>query len=81
MAKASFYVNDIRVRRKGEFLVLQARKKCQHGTVFDEISLTMPGELAVFFKMIEQEDTPPVQQDMKYSDLLSERLKRFLGDN
>ncbi len=54
MAKASFFVNDIRVRRKGDFLVLEARKQCQHGTVFDEVFLTVPAKLAHLFTEIDQ---------------------------
>ncbi len=81
MAKASFFVNDIKVRRKGEYLVLEARKKCQHGTVFDEVFLTLPGQLESLFTMIEGNDSLYSQDNMNNSDSLAQRFKRFSGNN
>lgn len=82
MAKASFFVNDIKMRRKGEYLVLEGRKKCQHGTVFDEIFLTLPGQLESLFTMIEEEDHSPYSQDnTNDSNSLTQRFKRFSGNN
>ena len=82
MAKASFYVNDLKVRRKGEYLVLEARKKCHHGTVFDEVFLTLPGELEAIFTKIDQNDNSlPSQDSPDQSDSLAQRFKRFSGDN
>lgn len=81
MAKASFFVNDIKVRRKGEYLILEARKKCQHGTVFDEVFLTLPGQLESFFTMIEGNDSLYSQDNMNNSYSLAQRFKRFSGNN
>ena len=81
MAKASFFVNDIKVRRKGEYLVLEARKKCQHGTVFDEVFLTLPGQLESLFTMIKGNDSLYSQDNMNNSDSLAQRFKRFSGNN
>lgn len=81
MAKASFFANEIKVRRKGDYLVLEARKKCQHGTVFDEVFLTLPGQLESFFSMIENDHSLYSQDNMNNSDSLAQRFKRFSGDN
>ena len=81
MVKASFYVNDIKVRRKGEYLVLEARKKCQHGTVFDEIFLTLPGKLDTLFTMVEQSHSEFHQNNINQSTSFAQRFKRFSGDN
>ena len=77
MAKASFFVNDIKVRRKGDYLVLEARKQCQHGTVFDEVFLTVPAKLAHLFTEIGQDGnvTHCDKRDLKF-----ERFK-FSTDN
>jgi hypothetical protein len=82
MANAAFYVNDIRIIRHGEYLVLVARRRCPHGGVFDEVYLTMPEDLASFFNQIEScdcadsPDTPP-----ENSTRLEDRFKRFSSDN
>jgi hypothetical protein len=82
MAKASFFANDIKVRRKGEYLVLEARKKCQHGTVFDEVFLTLPGQLESLFTVIAENEHPLHSQDnINNSDSLAQRFKRFSGNN
>jgi hypothetical protein len=81
MAKASFFANDIKVRRKGNYLVLEARKKCQHGTVFDEVFLTLPGQLESLFTMIEGSYSLYSQDNMNNSDSLAQRFKRFSGNN
>ena len=80
MAKASFYVNDIKIRKKGDHLVLEARKQCQHGTVFDEIFLTLPSELGFNFTMIDTTQDIPSLKD-KNNDSLAEHFKRFTTDN
>jgi hypothetical protein len=80
MAKASFYVNDIKVRRKGEFLVLEARKRCQHGTVFDEIYLTLPVQLVHLFTKVEGAKAGESIGDID-SNILAKRFKRFSGNN
>jgi hypothetical protein len=78
MAKASFYVNSIKVRKKEDYLVLEARKQCQHGTVFDEVFLTLPGELSYLFNDIEN----PSENEFKGESVsLLERFKRFNETN
>lgn len=80
MAKASFYVNDIKVRKKGDHLILEARKQCQHGTVFDEIFLTLPSELGFNFTMVDtRQDFPSLKNNENKS--LTEHFKRFTTDN
>ena len=32
MAKALFFANDLKVRSKGKFLIIKARRKYQYGT-------------------------------------------------
>lgn len=82
MAKASFFANHLKVRRKGKFLIIEARRICQHGTVFDEIFLTVPAELAHLFTSIEQaqNSTLPETQNNN-TNVLAERFRRFHGDN
>lgn len=69
MAKAVFFVNDIKVHKQGKYLVLEAQNKCQHGTVFDEVFLSMPANLAgqfSHFQKDEKSDAAKVQnQDHK----------------
>ena len=82
MAKASFFVNDIKIRKKGDFLVLEARKVCQHGTVFDEVFLTLPGKLGTFFTQIEGNPNSIFSQNPAGNlETLTERFKRFSSDN
>jgi hypothetical protein len=45
MAKAAFFVNDLKIVEKGKFLVLEARRQCEHGHVIDQVFLTLPAEL------------------------------------
>ncbi len=79
MAKASFYVNDLKVKRKGDFLVIEARKKCKHGTVFDEVFLTVPAGMASLLNVKEQNHSN--LEDNNKSTYLAERFKRFTLDN
>ena len=82
MAKASFFANDLKVRRKGEFLVIEARKKCQHGTIFDEVFLTVPAEWAPLFTRIDQSQNIASLQIKKIETLtLAERFERFSSEN
>jgi hypothetical protein len=82
MAKASFFVNDITIRKKGEYLVIEARKKCQHGTVFDEIFLTLPGNLEFFFTTIDQNyKSLFTESNDNKSGNLFDRFERFSSDN
>lgn len=78
MAKAAFFVNSIKVRQKEDCLVLEARKQCQHGTVFDEVFLTLPKELSHLFNNIDN----ALEQEFKGDAVsLSERFKRFNSNN
>jgi hypothetical protein len=82
MANAAFYVNDIRIIRHGEHLVLIARRKCPYGGVFDEVYLTMPEELASLFNQIEScdcADSPDTAREN--STRFKDRFKRFSSDN
>lgn len=82
MAKASFFANDLKVRKKGEYLIVEARKMCQHGTVFDEIFLTVPAEWAPLFTRIEQTpNSVPSEDQNGQADTITNRFKRFLTDN
>ena len=58
MAKAFFFVNDLKVKTSGEYLIVQAQNKCQHGTVFDEVILTLPKEMGGNFKSSEDPPLP-----------------------
>ena len=78
MAKASFFVNSIKVRRKEGYLILEARKQCQHGTVFDEVFLTLPREFEHLFTNIDNSSEQPLEND---SASLLEHFKRFNGNN
>lgn len=78
MAKASFYINDVTVRCDGDYLVLEARKKCQHGTVFDEVFLTLPKQLAHLFTRIEGMEDPSIEPS---TESLLKQFRRFSTDN
>lgn len=80
MAKASFFVNHITVRKKGEFLVIEAKKMCQHGTVFDEVFLTLPGEMDCYFTQIESAQADPPAGHPKNQGP-AERFRRYMSDN
>ncbi len=80
MAKASFFVNDIKVRKQGDYLILEAFKKCSHGTVFDEVYLTLPVQLMHLFTNVEGIKGSKFNGDIN-SDVLAKRFKRLLGDN
>ncbi|AQQ09853.1 hypothetical protein L21SP3_01672 [Sedimentisphaera cyanobacteriorum] len=80
MAQASFFVNDIKVKRKGDFIFLLAQRKCIHGTVFYEICLTMPAELMHLFSDVEGAEGNKLNGNINADDL-AKRFKRFSGDN
>jgi hypothetical protein len=80
MAKASFFVNDFKVKKQGDLLVIKAQKKCIHGTVFDEVFLTLPAELMYLFNEIEGAEIKKDGDDIKEVDI-AELFKRFIGDN
>ena len=82
MVKAAFFINDVRLRRNGEFLVLEARQRCPHGNVFDEIYLTLPIEMARYFNIEQHEDDdkPAVAKDEPTINL-AEIHKRLSSDN
>ena len=82
MAKASFFVNHLKVRKKNEFLIIEAKKMCRHGTVSDEVFLTIPAEWATLFTKIEQtQDAASLQGGKHEPKTIVERFKRFSSEN
>jgi hypothetical protein len=82
VAKASFFVNNLKVTKKGDFLVLEAQMKCKQGKVFDEVHLTLPGQLARFFTSIEGTHNNTISGDgFNDTSSLAERFKRFSNGN
>jgi nicotinamide riboside transporter PnuC len=82
MAKASFFSNHLKVRRKDKYLVVEARRICQHGHVLDEVFLTLPIELASLFTQVEQtQDSVSPEEQNNNDSVAHKRFKRFLSDN
>lgn len=82
MANAAFFVNDIKVKKKGQYLVVEARKKCQHGTVFDEVFLTLPVQLEYLFSRVEDYNKKKFSEnESSDSTCLTELFKRFSSEN
>ncbi len=82
MAKAAFFVNHVKVKRKGDFLLVEARRKCQHGTVFEEVFLTLPGDFDYLFSYVEEDSETLYGSGQKeQASNIPNRLKRFLGEN
>jgi hypothetical protein len=82
VAKALFFANSLTVRKRGDYLVLQAQMKCQHGKVLDEVFLTLPGQLTHLFTSIEDAcDNTVSGEGLNKTNSLAERFKRFSNDN
>lgn len=80
MANAAFFVNDIKVKKKGQYILVEARKKCKHGTVFDEVFLTLPAQLMYLFTEVEGPDEKKLADDIS-TDILAKRFNRFTSEN
>lgn len=82
MANAAFFVNDIKVKKKGQYLLVEARKKCGHGTVFNEVFLTLPVQLEHLFNQVESNNhKKPLDEQSSDSQSLTELFKRFSSEN
>ena len=80
MASAAFYINDLQIKQHEGHLILAARRRCPHGRVFDEVYLTMPEDLASFFRDTEpekKEESSPIATEPESPLPLSDRFKRF----
>lgn len=81
MAQASFFINNIRVIKQGQYLILEARRVCPHGTVFDEVLLTMPAECESLFAKQEQSRNKSASlTNTDEQDSLKELFARFSKD-
>jgi hypothetical protein len=81
MANASFFVNDVEVKNEGEFTILKAQRKCQHGTVFDEVFLIMSAGCMSLLKNMEQNQHNLTSQNYaENQNSLKDMFTRFSED-
>lgn len=82
MARVSFFVNNLKVTKKRDYLVLEAQKKFLHGKILDEVFLTLPSQLGHLFASIEgTHDQTMSGEGFNEAGRLIERFKRLSNGN
>jgi hypothetical protein len=93
MAQASFCVNQVRLIDKGEYVVIEGKRECQHGHVIDHVLLSVPAEIKGLFRALDEEDEsaksassqeqPPSQEPPPEpnSPAVVNRLEKYFRNN
>jgi hypothetical protein len=80
MAQAAFFVNDLKIVDKGDCLLLEARRRCQHGKIIARIYLAFPAELRhVFAECARTPAKDMTQSDTGLRDAWRHRLDEYFN--
>ena len=82
MAQAAFFVNELDIVDKGEYLVLVGQRKCVHGHVIDQVVITVPSELKHLFRAFgPAENSADAVSSDATSAAVAYRLRQYFGNN